>query len=75
MFKTKKYNTTFLFKRRNRLVGAGSIFNIAGNYFKYNYTKTGEERDRLAIANDWGVIGDDLKKAMDEVAKQINTCP
>ena len=55
----KKYRTGFLFNATNSLVGMGSVLNIAGNYFSFNGSRTGEEADRKAIENDWGVNGQD----------------
>ena len=49
----KKYKTGFLYPKNNGWVGAGSIFNIAGNYFDFNYSHTPEEADAKAIENDW----------------------
>lgn len=61
---SKKYRTDILFPRASFLIGAGSVFNLAGNYFEFNRSRTGEEADWLALANDWGVAGDDLRKAI-----------
>lgn len=71
MSKTKKYKTSFLYKKHNTIVGAGSIFNIAGNYFEYNYSKSGFEADKKAIENDWGVVGNDMKDAIKAIAKTV----
>lgn len=57
----KTYRTDILFPRTSALIGAGSIFNIAGNYFEFNRSQTAEEADWLALANDWGMVGRDLK--------------
>jgi len=57
----KNYRTDILFPRTNALIGMGSVFNLAGNYFDFNRSISGEEADKLAILNDWGVIGDDLR--------------
>ncbi len=66
----KKFRTDFLYPKNSPLIGAGSIFNIAGNYFDFNYSNTPEEADAKAIANDWGVVGQDLKEAMNTVGKE-----
>jgi len=44
------------------LHGFGSIFNISGSYFEFNYSNSGNESDKKAIENDWGVIGDDIRE-------------
>ncbi len=66
----KKYRTDFLFPRTNMLIGAGSIFNLAGNYFEFNTSKTEQEADFKALENDWGVIGMDLCAVMNENPKE-----
>jgi len=70
MSKAKKYKTGFLYTKHSAMIGAGSIFNISGNYFDFNYSKTLQEADNKAIENDWGMIGEDLKKAIKSFSKQ-----
>ena len=72
MSKTKKYKTGFLYGKRNAIIGAGSIFNIAGNYFEYNYSKNGREADNKAIESDWMIIGNDLKEAFKTESASIS---
>ena len=62
MTKRKRYRTNVLFIRPSILDGIGSIMNIAGNYFDFNYSNSGVETDKKAIENDWGVIGNDILK-------------
>jgi hypothetical protein len=62
MTKMKHYKTNILYPRVSFVDGIGSVFNIAGNFYKFNYSKSNEEADRKALENDWGVIGNDLKK-------------
>jgi hypothetical protein len=58
-----KYHSDFLFSTPTFINGIGSIINIAGNYYIFNYSETAEEADAKAIEADWGVIGQDLLKA------------
>lgn len=60
----KHYTTDHLFPRTNIVIGMGSIFNIAGNYFNFNTSLSDEEADGKAIESDWGVVGLDIEKAM-----------
>lgn len=60
MTKNKVFHTDFLFANPSFIVGAGSIFNIAGNYFDYNYSHSTDEADAKAIRSDWGMIGQDM---------------
>ena len=63
MTKFRRYRSNRLFHRASFIDGVGSIINVFGNYYDFNYSKTGEETDRKAIENDWGVVGDDIRNA------------
>ncbi len=60
----KKFRTDFLFPRTNLVVGMGSIINISGRYFDFNYSDSGEEADSKAIESDWGNIGLDIENVV-----------
>lgn len=62
------YRTDFLYPKLNMLTGMGSIFNLAGKYFNFNYSDC---PDKKAIESDWGVIGIDITKAIQE--NPVNT--
>lgn len=53
----------------------GSVINLAGNYFPYNVSKSGIEADNLAIGNDFMIVGDDLRQAINEVCEIEVTVP
>lgn len=55
--------TTFLLPNNNFFVGLGSVLNLAGNYFEYNYSDSANDADRKAIESDWENIGEDIKIA------------
>ncbi|WP_026776561.1 hypothetical protein [Polaribacter sp. Hel_I_88] len=61
-----KYGTNHLLPKNNFWVGMGSILNLAGSYFDYNYSKTEKEADFKAIMSDWENIGDDIKKSKEK---------
>lgn len=67
----KRYKTNILFHRPSFIDGIGSIFNLAGNYFEFNYSKSSEEADRKAIESDWNMIGNDIEKATKELKKEL----
>ncbi len=72
MEERKKYRTDFLFSDSSFVVGAGSAFNLAGNYYDYNVSETPEKADVKAIQNDWNMIGEDLKIAfLEQVLNKI----
>ena len=70
---SKKYRTDILFPRTNMIIGAGSRFNLAGKYFAFNRSRSAREADNLALLNDWGVVGDDLRKTISETPKKRNS--
>jgi hypothetical protein len=41
----------------------GSVLNISGNYFPFNYSKSDEDADKKAIQSDWAIIGQDIEKS------------
>ncbi|MCJ7447969.1 MAG: hypothetical protein MUO72_09760 [Bacteroidales bacterium] len=63
MNKRRKYYTDFL-TANSFVIGLGSVFNIAGNYFIYNSSESAEEADLIALTNDWYVIGQDIDNAL-----------
>lgn len=60
--------TDFLCADGSLLIGAGSIFNVAGSYFDYNTTE--KDVDSRAIAADWKMVGQDIRDALDGFAKE-----
>ena len=60
--------TDFLCASGSLLIGAGSIFNIAGSYFEYNTTEG--DPDSRAIGADWKMVGQDIRAALDGFAKE-----
>lgn len=64
MFKNLKHRTDFLFAQAGFLIGAGSVFNLAGNYFPFEYSASGEQADTKALASDWNMVGLDLEQAL-----------
>lgn len=62
--KNQKFKTTFLLPKNSFLIGMGSILNIFGVYFTYNYSKTEQEADNKAITCDWNMVGMDFKNAL-----------
>jgi len=67
MEKIAQFDTDFLFATPTYLSGAASAFKLAGNFYDYNSSETGEEADYKAIANDFNIIGNDLKGAMSTI--------
>ncbi|TAE38320.1 MAG: hypothetical protein EAZ51_06100 [Sphingobacteriales bacterium] len=71
MKKNKSYRSDFLFTTPSFLIGAGSVLNIAGNYFSFNYSSSDRQADTKAISSDWGVVGGDIEKASDAILQNL----
>jgi len=61
----KNTRTDFLAPKSSFLTGMGSILNIAGSYYDYNYSKSNAEDDFKAIKSDWQMIGNDMQKVIE----------
>ncbi|MDO6738311.1 hypothetical protein [Wenyingzhuangia sp. 2_MG-2023] len=68
--KDKISKTDFLLPKNNFLVGFGSVLNIAGSYFEYNSSKTGNEADLKALFSDWLNVGEDLNVSKKKFEKK-----
>lgn len=64
--KKANFHTDFLFSDSDFFVGAGSVLNIAGNYYNFAVSKTEREADIKAIRCDWGMVGQDISQAINE---------
>lgn len=70
MFK-RVLRTDFLFSKASWLIGAGSIFSLAGNYYSFNLSVSGAEADRRALEADWNMVGLDLEKSLAAYEEQL----
>ena len=71
IIRNKQYRSDYLFVTPSFLMGIGSIFNIGGNYFPFNYSESGREADLKAIESDWGVIGQDIIRQSRELELSV----
>ncbi len=71
MIKKTRHRTNFLFPRTSAIVGMGSLLNIAGNYFEFNFSESGEDADSKALENDWNMIGLDIEYAISKTNNKI----
>ena len=67
--KKKQYKTDFLLPKNNFLIGIGSVLNITGSYFDYNYSNSDMEADFIALTSDWHNIGNDIRKSKEKFEK------
>jgi len=63
----KKYSTSHLFSKPSVIGGIGSSFNVCGNYYAFKTFRRSIFADKDALENDWGVVGNDILRAMKEI--------
>lgn len=63
-FNKNRTKSSYLLPLNGFLIGFGSILNIFGVYFSYNYSKTEQEADYKSIACDWNMVGNDIRNAL-----------
>lgn len=61
-----RYRTDFLLPKNNFWIGMGSILNLAGSYFEYNYSRSENEADLKALISDWDNVGGDIRKVKED---------
>jgi hypothetical protein len=67
--KKPREQKTFSYLSHAFIVGAGSSFDIAGNYHHSRYRKFLNISDSQALQKDWEAIGNDMRKAIEELSK------
>jgi hypothetical protein len=66
---TTKFCSDFLYVRPTFLNGIGSVLNIGGEYYSYNFSPSPSEADARALANDWKMIGSDFRRAFEMILR------
>lgn len=51
------------------LDGTATIMDLAGHYFLYNVSRTGEEADALALRSDFLAVAGDMRRSFEQVKK------
>ncbi len=65
--------TTFFFAKPSFLEGIARIFDFSGSLDRYNVSRSTREADRRALESDWRAIGEDMRRAMAEIDKELKT--
>lgn len=68
MKKQNTFTTDFLFSMPTFFSGAGTVMNLAGNYYEFNTSDTEFEADERAIENDFRMIGQDIAIVIDKLS-------
>jgi hypothetical protein len=58
---TERLQTDFLVADGSLLGGAGTVFYLGGNVFRYNHSGTSEGADARALYQDFAMIGQDIQ--------------
>lgn len=56
--------SNFLFPDYSFISGAGTVINLAGNFYDINYSKDENEADQIAMKNDFAMVGQDIREAI-----------
>ncbi len=68
--KRKKHVTDFLFSTPSFLIGAGSVLNLEGNYYSFNFSNDPAQADALALASDFGCVGQDVQSVIEKLEEK-----
>ena len=60
----------FLVPEDSFLTGAAAIFNLGGSFYTYNRSGTPQDGDRRAIAQDFAMVGQDIRDMAEEISKE-----
>lgn len=65
----ERFYTDFLVADDSFLTGMGTIFNLDGNFYRYNRSGTTSAADARAIRQDFAMIGQDIRDVAESVEK------
>ena len=60
-------STDFLVPESSFLTGIGSLMNFSRDYYQYNQSSSPAQADERALKNDFAMVGQDLRHAMESV--------
>ncbi|HEY1716941.1 MAG TPA: hypothetical protein VGH42_01450 [Verrucomicrobiae bacterium] len=63
-----RFKTDFLCASSSFLTGMGSVVNLRGHLYDYN---SSDDPDQLAIAQDWQMVGQDIRVALKKAEKEF----
>jgi hypothetical protein len=63
-----RFKTDFLCASSSFLTGMGSVVNLRGHLYDYN---SSDDPDQLAIAQDWQMVGQDMRDALKKAEKEF----
>ena len=63
-------DSSFLFASPSFIHGVASTIDLGGTLVMYNESRNTLEADTKALANDWAMVGRDIKTAADTIGKK-----
>jgi hypothetical protein len=63
-----RHYSDFLFARPSFIEGVARVMDLGATLQEYNGHGSSEEADSIALMSDWRAVGDDLRRAMHQVA-------
>ena len=66
----ERFYTDFLVADSSYLIGAGTVFNIRGNYYRFNRSVSSAQADARAIRQDFAMIGQDIHDVAANLEKE-----
>ncbi|MBI4186067.1 MAG: hypothetical protein HY530_00990 [Chloroflexi bacterium] len=60
----------FLYAKPSFIEGLGRVLDVGGTLNEYNSSPTGEIADKVAMRVDWACVGQYLRSAINEYAKE-----
>lgn len=67
----RRFYSTFLVTTPSFWIGAGSVMNVAGNYYEFNDSPNEQDADKGALASDWGMVGQDFSFACNKIKREL----
>ena len=61
--------TDYLFATPTFISGMGAVIDLGGTMARFNEVSSPEEADYLALANDWAMVGNDIRNVMKQFAE------
>lgn len=61
--------TYYLYARPSFIEGMARVLDLGATLTDFNYSLTPEEADFAAIQSDWQTVGDDIRAALEQFAK------
>lgn len=69
MYNNMESTTDYLFPTPSFIEGMARIFDFADALQKFNYSEDEQEADYMAISNDWKMVGQDIRSAIQQYEK------